>query len=341
MPGRRDESEPELCPPEWCDSLPGLAPTRDRVTAMLGDRVSHENEVIATLPPSMGQATVLNIAANAVIAGCTPEDFPAVVAAVKAVAQPRFLLDQVITTVHGLWPMVFLSGSDPNWSREGDALSGSTGSNARIARALSLVLRNIAGGSPESFDASTMGRPGKLAFGVAENTTLSPWPAWHVRAGSGFNGTDSVVATYAADSTLCIADMGHDNPDILVSTIADSIAIPGTYNAFFRKDLWLLMSPTHAWIFADAGWTASDVAQAIAEQATQPYGRLRSRGLFGFIDQHQAPAWLRPEPGDNDEISIVDDPRRVQIAVVGAPTGGYTTAVFGSGVTTVERIDHV
>jgi hypothetical protein len=134
--------------------------------------------------------------------------------------------------------------------------------------------------------------------------------------------------------------MGHDNPDILVSTIADSIAIPGTYNAFFRKDLWILMSPTHAWIFADAGWTVSDVAQEIAEQATQPYGRLRSRGLFGFIDQHQAPAWLRPEPGDSDEISIVDDPRRVQIAVVGAPTGGYTTAVFGSGVTTVERIDH-
>jgi hypothetical protein len=310
---------------------------------MLGREIGHENEVIATLPPSMGQATWSNIAANAVIAGCDPADFLAVVAAVRAVAQPRFLLDQVITTVHGLWPMVFLSGApalgpDPDWAREGDALSGSSGSSARIARALSLVLRNIAGGSPQAFDASTMGRPGKLMFGFAENTTLSPWEPWHVRAG--WASDDCIAATYAADSTLCIADMGHDDPDILLSTITDSISIPGTYNAFFRKDLWLLMSPTHAWIFAEAGWSVADIAQAISERATQPYSRLRGRGLFGFIDAHQAPAWLRPEPSDTDLISIVDHPRRVQIAVVGAPTGGYTTAVFGSGVTTTERIEY-
>jgi hypothetical protein len=310
---------------------------------MLGREIGHKNEVIATLPPSMGQATWSNIAANAVIAGCDPADFLAVVAAVRAVAQPRFLLDQVITTVHGLWPMVFLSGApslgpDPDWAREGDALSGSSGSSARIARALSLVLRNIAGGSPQAFDASTMGRPGKLMFGFAENTTLSPWEPWHVRAG--WASDDCIAATYAADSTLCIADMGHDDPDILLSTITDSISIPGTYNAFFRKDLWLLMSPTHAWIFAEAGWSVADIAQAISERATQPYSRLRGRGLFGFIDAHQAPAWLRPEPSDTDLISIVDHPRRVQIAVVGAPTGGYTTAVFGSGVTTTERIEY-
>lgn len=335
-----------LCPLEWCDPLPGIAPTRERVEQMLGQEIGHENEVVATLPPSMGQATWSNIASNAVIAGCDPGDFSAVVAAVRAVAQPRFLLDQVVTTVHGLWPMVFLSDSDSsetdtsrshrNWARDGDALSASIGSAAGIARALSLVLRNIAGGSPEAFDASTMGRPGKLMFGFAENATLSPWEPWHVR--SGWASTDSVVATYAADSTLSIADMGHDDPDILLSTITDSISIPGTYNAFFRKDLWLLMSPTHAWTFAEAGWTISDIAHAISERATQPYGRLRGRGLFGFIDQHQSPAWLRPEPNDTDLISLVDDPRRIQIAVVGAPTGGYTTAVFGSGVTTTERI---
>ena len=332
-----------LCPPQWCDPFPGQAPTRQRVEQMLGRKLGYENEVIATLPPSMGQATWSNIAANAVIAGCAPSDFMAVVAAVRAVAQPRFLLDQVITTVHGLWPMVFLTGEpalgpDRDWARGGDALSGSTGSAARIARALSLVLRNIAGGSPEAFDASTMGRPGKLMFGFAENTTMSPWEPWHVRAG--WASDDCIAATYAADSTLCIADMGHDDPDVLLSTITDSISIPGTYNAFFRKDLWLLMSPPHAWLFADAGWSSAVIAQALSERATQPYGRLRGRGLFGFIDTHQAPAWLRPEPSDTDLISIVDDPRRVQIAVVGAPTGGYTTAVFGSGVTTTEKIEN-
>jgi hypothetical protein len=36
-------------------------------------------------------------------------------------------------------------------------------------------------------------------------------------------------------------------------------------------------------------------------------------------------------------ISIVESPQRVQLAVVGAETGGYTTAMFGSGVTCVEE----
>lgn len=328
---------PDFCPPEWTDGLPGVAPTRARVNMMLGSYSARREEAVAALPPSMGLATIENVAANSVIAGCSPSDFPAVLAAVRAVAQPRFLLDQVVTTVHGLWPMVFLSGKDPAWARDGDSLSGSYGTNARIARALSLVLRNIAGGSPHSFDASTMGRPGKLTFGVAENLTMSPWKPWHVRAG--LDPESSVVATYAADSTLCIADMGHNDPQLLASTIADCIAIPGTYNSFFRKDFWLLMSPTHAWVFADDGWSVSDIAQAIADRAKQAYGKLRTRGLFGFIDQHQAPSWLRPEPIDSVEISVVDSPQRLHIAVVGGPTGGYTTAVFGSGITTIERIE--
>jgi hypothetical protein len=48
---------------------------------------------------------------------------------------------------------------------------------------------------------------------------------------------------------------------------------------------------------------------------------------------------MSPEPLDSEEISIVDHPRRIKLAVVGAPTGGYTTAVFGSGVTTMEKIE--
>ena len=91
----------------------------------------------------------------------------------------------------------------------------------------------------------------------------------------------------------------------------------------------------------EAPGLVADITQAISDHATQPYSRLRSRGLFGFIDQHQAPGWIQAGPRASDEISIVDDPRRIQLAVVGAPTGGYTTAVFGSGITTVERIEHL
>lgn len=329
-------ADPVSCPPTWTEGLPGVAPTHARVEAMLANHLDQADKVVAEVAPQLGHATWRLIAANAVIAGCSPSDLPAVAAGVRAVTQPRFLLDQIVTTVHGLWPMFLLSPhAAPELAAGRDCLSGSSGSNARIARAISLVLRNVGGGHPDAFDAATMGRPGKLTTAVVENISLSPWPSWFARRDPAVLGP--AVGAYAADSTLCIADMGHSDAEILASTIADSIAIPGTYNAFFRKDLWLLLSPTHAWTFADAGWTTTDIATYIYENARQPYSRLRGRGLFGFIDEHQAPRWLSPEPEPTELISIVDAPRRVQLAVVGAETGGYTTAMFGSGITCVEE----
>lgn len=324
------------CPPAWTEGLPGVAPTESRVDAMLGANLDKADHVVADIAPQLGQATWRLIAANAVIAGATPADLPAVVAGVRAVTQPRFLLDQIVTTVHGLWPMFVLSpNAVPDLASGRDCLSGSSGANARIARAISLVLRNVGGGSPNAFDAATMGRPGKLTTAVVENTALSPWESWFERRIPAVAGP--AVAAYAADSNLCIADMGHSDAELLASTIADSIAIPGTYNAYFRKDLWLLLSPTHAWMFADAGWTPTEIATYIFENARQPYSRLRGRGLFGFIDESQAPRWLTPEPDPSEMISIVESPQRVQLGVVGAETGGYTTAMFGSGVTCVEE----
>jgi len=331
-------ADPLVCPAAWTEGLPGIAPTESRVLTMLGRNLERSDEVVAEVAPRLGHATWRLIAANAVIAGCAPDDLPAVVAGVRAVTQPRFLLDQVVTTVHGLWPMFILSSNAaPDLASGRDALSGSSGANARIARAVSLVLRNVGGGHSDAYDAATMGRPGKLMTAVVENSSLSPWPSWFERRDPAI--VDPAVAAYAADSTLCIADMGHSDAELLASTIADSLTIPGTYNAFFRKDLWLILSPSHAWMFADAGWSPTDIASYIFDNAHQPYSRLRGRGLFGFIDAHQAPRWLSPEPGPNEQISIVDHPRRVQLAVVGAETGGYTTVVFGSGVTCVEELE--
>ena len=48
------------------------------------------DEVIGVVAPEEGAATVEKIAVNAVTAGCLPEYFPVVIAAVRAVTDPRF-----------------------------------------------------------------------------------------------------------------------------------------------------------------------------------------------------------------------------------------------------------
>ena len=328
----------------WTDGLPVIPPTPERVERMLGDRSSQRDEVIATLPPAGGIATLEKIAANAVMAGCRPEYLPVVETAVRAVADKGFWLDDMVTAIDPMSALVLVSGPLARAiEMNGDAGALGPGSrpNATIGRALNLCLRNIAGARPirhfddRALDGSTLGQPGKYSYCYTENVDLSPWPELPVERG--FTAEDSTVTVYAADAPVCIGDMGRTEPELILRTIAESAAIPGTTNIFFRQDLWLIMAPEHANLIADAGWSKADVQQFLFEQACLPRERLSERGLFGFMDDVLRPSWQ--DDTDSDEpISIVDAPERVVITVAGAPYGGYTALCFGFGEIMIKQI---
>ena len=67
-------------------------------------------ELIGILPPRQGEATVEKIAANAVMAGCRPEYFPVVLAAIEALADVEFNLDSVQATTHPVTPLLVVNG---------------------------------------------------------------------------------------------------------------------------------------------------------------------------------------------------------------------------------------
>jgi hypothetical protein len=76
----------------WGDGLPVVAPTEARVEQMLAGYPGSVDEVLAVLPPRSGAASVHAVAVNAVLAGCPPEVFPVVVAAVRALGRQEFNL---------------------------------------------------------------------------------------------------------------------------------------------------------------------------------------------------------------------------------------------------------
>src|SRR3989449_6784174 len=57
-------------------------------------------DVIAMLAPRRGVATLEAIAANLALAGALPGHLPVVVAAIRALADPRFNLNAIQTTTH-------------------------------------------------------------------------------------------------------------------------------------------------------------------------------------------------------------------------------------------------
>src|SRR5262245_40477523 len=69
----------------WGDGLPLIPPSPARVQAMLETIDAAPDAVIGVVEPRRGEATAEKIAINAVMAGCPPACFPAVVAAVRAV----------------------------------------------------------------------------------------------------------------------------------------------------------------------------------------------------------------------------------------------------------------
>ena len=348
-PSTRAFADPELDAIErcyelgWSDGLPVVPPTQARVERMLGEHAGRRAEVVATLPPAGGVATLEKIAANAVMAGCLPEYLPVVEAAVRAVAHEEFWLDDMITAIDPMSPLLLVGGPiarQLGLNGEAGALGPGSRPNATIGRALNLCLRNLAGAHPigldeRGLDGATLGHPAKYTFCFCESE-LSPWEPLHVARG--FAATDSVVTAYPTDAPLSVCDMTRSQPELILRTICETITVPGTFNAYLRaQDLWLVMSPEHALQIAGAGWSRADVQRFVFEHARSRPGQILDRGIYGLMEDVWRPAWF-DRYGPDDLVPIVESPEQVQVAVAGGGAGGYTAICFGFATTVSERI---
>src|SRR5207247_1738060 len=92
----------------WADGLPIIAPTEERVSAMLGGRDGARS--LGVMPPLWRQVTLEKLAVNAVMAGCEPRAFPVVAAAVDAMLDRAFNLYGVQATTHPVAPLLVVNG---------------------------------------------------------------------------------------------------------------------------------------------------------------------------------------------------------------------------------------
>ncbi|MCS6800948.1 MAG: hypothetical protein RMM58_03920 [Chloroflexota bacterium] len=307
----------------WTDGLPVVPPTRERVDAMLGGRPP--DEVVAVLPPSGAEATLEKIAANAVMAGCLPAYFPVVVAAVRAAADPAFSLESVLTTVHSQWPLVLVNGpviEQLGFTTGANALAGGARANATVGRAVSLVMRNIAGAREGGLNPKTLAHPGRYSFCLAE--AHSAWTPHHVERG--YAPATSTVTLFAADAPLCLAVLNATRPEQILGTIADALPIAGTYNLVFGGEVLVVFSPEHAAICA--GMSKADIRAWLFEHGRRP---VRSLAGLGVLETAEL-LGRRERLTDPDQlVGPVRSLESIRIVVAGGEVGGYTALLFCSG----------
>src|SRR5213594_1293634 len=182
------------------DGFPVVPPTRERVERMLAGAPDRpRDELIGTLGPCYGEATVEKVAINAVMAGCKPEYFPVVLAGAEALCDERLCAHGLNVTLFSAAPWAIING--PVRVQIGlncghNALGHGFRANATIGRALRLVIMNIGGARPHGITKATMGHPGQYTFLVAEDEETSPWKPLHVERG--FHKEDSVITLFPA-----------------------------------------------------------------------------------------------------------------------------------------------
>ena len=170
----------------WSDGLPVVPPTPERVFAMLKGTTRRPDEIVGRIPPDYADCTVEKAAINAVLAGCKPEYFPVVLAAIEASLAPDFGLHGVLCTTNFIGPVVMVNGPIARaigMNSGVNALGQGNRANATIGRSLQLVVRNVGGGRPGEIDRATLGNPGKYTFCFAEDEEGSQWESYAVEQG--------------------------------------------------------------------------------------------------------------------------------------------------------------
>jgi hypothetical protein len=325
----------------WSDGIPLIPPTRAKVQSMIAATGRDGDDVVGLFAPGFGVGTVEKIAANAVMAGCRPEQMPVIMAMVDCVLDPSIGLRTFAMSTGPQAPIVLVSGpiADEIGMNHGVCALG-PGSvsevNVAIGRALRLIMMNVGLSYPGISDMDTIGTPMKFSACVAENEDRTPWAPWRMQ--QGFAAGQSTVTVNVPYGMTEFFDFQNSEPDKLIETWAtltsQACGTPSAGAWLIKKDApleagypfhgkfsnLLLMAPDHASVFGDAGWTPDDIKHAIHRATKIPFQKLMlNQSPEAFVASHPELLWLLDAP--DTPVTVNPSPDCFEFFVVGASAG--------------------
>jgi hypothetical protein len=336
-----DHMQAEFVRNGWSDGLPLMAPTRVKVNDMIEASGFDGDDVVGLFAPGFGIGTVGKIAANAVMAGCKPETMPVIMAVMECILDPSIGLRTWAMSTGPQAPMVLVSGpiADEIGMNHGVCALGPASIsqvNVSIGRALRLIMMNVGLSYPGITDMDTIGSPNKFSFCVAENEDKTPWDPWRVQ--EGFGPDESTVTVNVPYGMTEFFDFQNSDPEGLIETWAtltsQACGTPAAgawlikvnapleqgYPFHGKFSNMLLMAPDHASVFGNAGWTPTDIQNAIHRQTTIAFRKLMlNQSYDAFRVSHPELLWLLDAP--DTLVSVNPSPDSFEFFVVGASAG--------------------
>jgi hypothetical protein len=331
----------------WGDGFPVVAPTERAVAAMLKGTRRDPTEVVATLEPGFGLATVEKLAVAAVMAGGRPAHLPLLIAAVRGLAEPKMYLRNKAMSTGPHAPLLVVNGPAGRAAGLNSGLcalgpGAPSASNTALGRALRLIMMNVGHTYVGVSDMDTIGSPLKYSLACAENEAQSPWEPYHVTRG--FAREASAVTVHF---TYGMCEL-HDFKSTTAQNLIDVFATAATNVAQVGTGLWLLgrrsdprtktaekehntlfICPEHAEVFQREGWGRAQVQEALYKAARLPFRTMMlNKERPAMMASHPELAWMEDHP--DLPIPIVEDPGCFDLMVVGG-AAGRGTYFYGAG----------
>lgn len=311
----------------WTDGLPVVPPTLDRIERFLAFTDRQRDEVIGVLLPENREATLWNIAANGVMAGCRPEYMPILIAVVEAIAEPLFRIEDAGSTP-GWEPLIILNGpiiKELGFNYGSGVMRVGPRPNSSIGRFLRLYMRNIPGlrTPPGQTDKGSIGYTFNVVLAENEDAARAiGWEPFSVDQGfaPGENIATVQSVVYISPPLYTGGDKATDHLETITEIIGRRTIASWSHLAIRRGKYYplLVLSPSIAGAIARDGLTKDDIRNYLFEHALTPAGvleRIAWQGghtdftLCGAVEEGIAspvygesrdperlvPAFLRPE----------------------------------------------
>jgi len=302
----------------WTDGLPVVPPTEERVMEFLQVARKQPGDVLGYVAERDKKLTAEKVAVNAIMAGCLPEYFPVVIAAVEAICEPEFNIHGNSVSTGGSASLLIVNGPVRqklgfNWGV--NLLGPGFRPNATVGRSIRLITINLLGSVPGILDKSTFGHGGKYSYCIAEDEDAGPWAPLHVD--KGFRKDESTVTAIACRASVQVMNHDANTPEGILDTVAEVMKATAC-----RVDEYVvILGPEHMTYVRQ--WPKERVKQHLWEQSKKT---VRDAVLQG---------WGRHRVGgrsDDELVPVVETPDALTVITGGGAAGGFSTCIPPWGI---------
>ena len=310
----------------YTDFLPIILPTEERVERMLTGTSHARDEMVgktrATIGMEFWHYDVEKIAINAVMAGCSPEHLPVLLALGQGGDTGRQ------SSMSSMGNMVVVNGPirhEIGMNSGIGAMGPYNYANAVLGRAFGIMSQNLQGGSVPgvTYSGSQGCNYSYNCITYAENEEASPWVPYHVE--HGFGPDESAVTVSYIWGSVWTEYLREYWQEKLVAIFC------GLEPGF---GCTLVLDPIVAREFVEKGFdTKESIAEWIHENARIPRRRYWDHVALNLIHQ-VVDAGIEPFAGywaaGPEEPIPVFETNRINIVVTGGETNGHFSIFQGS-----------